>query len=107
MGYSLLYRKKGAQATVDTCRELGIAVLAYFPLAMGVLTGKWKSKDLYLQRARHRGPRVFPAGDGRAYWQVEEQGSILAESSASRSSRISRWRWACLLASGRARSSTR
>jgi pyridoxine 4-dehydrogenase len=43
INYSLLYRKKGAQETVDTCNELGIRVLAYFPLAMGLLTGKWKS----------------------------------------------------------------
>jgi pyridoxine 4-dehydrogenase len=46
INYSLLYRNSGAQATVDACKELGVAVLAYFPLAMGVLTGKWKSKDL-------------------------------------------------------------
>merc|ERR1719491_138418 len=44
INYSLLYRKK-AQETVDVCKELGIAVLAYFPLAMGVLTGKWKSTE--------------------------------------------------------------
>lgn len=43
INYSLLYRKKGAQKTVDVCNELGIKVLAYFPLAMGLLTGKWKS----------------------------------------------------------------
>lgn len=49
INYSLLYRKNGAQATVDACKELGVAVLAYFPLAMGVLTGKWKSDDLYRQ----------------------------------------------------------
>lgn len=47
INYSLLYRKK-AQATVDTCRELGITVLAYFPLAMGVLTGKWQSSSVEL-----------------------------------------------------------
>lgn len=43
INYSLLYRKRGAQNTVDVCNELGIKVLAYFPLAMGLLTGKWKS----------------------------------------------------------------
>lgn len=41
INYSLLYRKQGAQATVDACKELGIACLAYFPLGMGALTGKW------------------------------------------------------------------
>eukprot|EP00933_Yihiella_yeosuensis_P036113 TRINITY_DN29824_c0_g1_i2.p1 TRINITY_DN29824_c0_g1~~TRINITY_DN29824_c0_g1_i2.p1 ORF type:complete len:461 (+),score=71.85 TRINITY_DN29824_c0_g1_i2:91-1473(+) len=49
ISYSLLYRSSGAQDTVDVCKELGIKVLGYFPLAMGVLTGKWKSDDLYTQ----------------------------------------------------------
>lgn len=49
ISYSLLYRNSRAQATVDACKELGIPVLAYFPLAMGILTGKWKSDDLYRQ----------------------------------------------------------
>jgi len=44
INYSLLYRKSGAQATVDAGNELGVTTLAYFPLAMGSLTGKWKSK---------------------------------------------------------------
>lgn len=44
INYSLLYREK-AQATVDLCNELGITVLAYFPLAMGVLTGKWQPAE--------------------------------------------------------------
>lgn len=54
INYSLLYRRNGAQATVDVCRSLGIKVLAYFPLAMGVLTGKWKSYDF---------PGVGPVGE--------------------------------------------
>eukprot|EP00406_Dinophysis_acuminata_P008338 CAMPEP_0179221464 /NCGR_PEP_ID=MMETSP0797-20121207/6206_1 /TAXON_ID=47934 /ORGANISM="Dinophysis acuminata, Strain DAEP01" /LENGTH=530 /DNA_ID=CAMNT_0020928251 /DNA_START=84 /DNA_END=1676 /DNA_ORIENTATION=- len=43
INYSLLYRRNGAQATADVCRELGVAVLAYYPLAMGALSGKWMS----------------------------------------------------------------
>ena len=40
---SLLYRgpRTGAQATVDACEDLGVKTLAYFPLAMGLLTGKY------------------------------------------------------------------
>ena len=45
IGYSLVGRHNGAQATVDTCNELGIQVLAYFPFAMGILTGKYTSND--------------------------------------------------------------
>lgn len=45
INFSLLYRSSAVQATIDTCKELGVAVLAYYPLAMGVLTGKWRSSD--------------------------------------------------------------
>lgn len=36
--YSLLARNEGNQATVDAGAELGITTLAYYPLAMGLLT---------------------------------------------------------------------
>lgn len=45
IGYSLIGRHGGAQQTVDKCHQLGIKVLAYYPLAMGLLTGKYKSPD--------------------------------------------------------------
>ena len=38
--FNLLYRRQGSLATVDKCNELGVACLAYYPLAMGLLTGK-------------------------------------------------------------------
>jgi len=41
INYSLLYRRSGAQNTVDACDDLGVKTLAYFPLAMGLLTGKY------------------------------------------------------------------
>ena len=41
IAYSLLGRHNGAQETVDKCNELGIKVLAYYPFAMGLLTGKY------------------------------------------------------------------
>ncbi len=37
---NLLYRRQGSLATVEACNELGVACLAYYPLAMGLLTGK-------------------------------------------------------------------
>lgn len=40
INYSLLYRKNGAQTTVDVAKSMGIKTLAYYPLAMGLLTGK-------------------------------------------------------------------
>lgn len=45
IAYSLLGRHKGAQQTLDKCNELGVKVLAFFPLAMGLLTGKYSSLE--------------------------------------------------------------
>lgn len=45
IAYSLLGRHNGAQETVDKCSELGVKVLACYPFAMGLLTGKY-SKEL-------------------------------------------------------------
>lgn len=41
IAYSLIGRHNGAQETVDKCNELGVKVLAYYPFAMGLLTGKY------------------------------------------------------------------
>ena len=41
IAYSLIGRHNGAQETVDYCNENGIKVLAFFPFAMGLLTGKY------------------------------------------------------------------
>jgi pyridoxine 4-dehydrogenase len=43
IGYSLLGRHNGAQETLDKCNELGVKVLAYYPFAMGLLTGKYSN----------------------------------------------------------------
>jgi pyridoxine 4-dehydrogenase len=40
IAFSLLGRHNGAQETVDKCNELGVKVLACYPFAMGLLTGK-------------------------------------------------------------------
>jgi pyridoxine 4-dehydrogenase len=39
--FSLLYRRQGAQATLDACNELGVAAMAYMPVCMGLLTDKY------------------------------------------------------------------
>lgn len=46
IAYSLLGRHNGAQDTVDTCNKLGIKVLAYYPFAMGLLTGKYSPETM-------------------------------------------------------------
>ena len=51
--YSLLYRKPEVDGVLDACRELGITLIAYSPLAQGALTGK------YLPETKASGLRRF------------------------------------------------
>ena len=44
--FNLLYRRQGSLATVEACNDLGITCLAYYPLAMGLLTGKLTPQKL-------------------------------------------------------------
>jgi len=41
ISFSLLGRGNGSQETIDKCNELGVKVLACYPFAMGLLTGKY------------------------------------------------------------------
>lgn len=43
ISFSLLGRHNGSQETIDKCNELGVKVLAYYPFAMGLLTGKYSN----------------------------------------------------------------
>ena len=43
--YSLLHRKPEVDGVLDACRELGITLLAYTPLAGGMLTGKYSAQN--------------------------------------------------------------
>ena len=43
--YSLLHRKPEVDGVLDACRELGITLIAYSPLAGGMLTGKYSVKN--------------------------------------------------------------
>lgn len=43
--YSLLHRQPETNGVLDTCRELGVTLIAYQPLAGGALTGKYKTGD--------------------------------------------------------------
>ncbi len=51
--YSLLHRQPEGNGVLDACRELGITLIAYTPLAGGALTGK------YSATRRARGLRRF------------------------------------------------
>ena len=55
--YSLLYRTE-AEATLPTCRELGISFVAYSPLGRGFLTGSFQRvSDIPEGDRRHEHPR--------------------------------------------------
>ena len=43
--YHLLQRKVEKEGLLDQCRQLGIRVIAYSPLAMGVLSGKYSAEN--------------------------------------------------------------
>jgi len=43
--YSLLHRQPETNGVLDACRELGITLMAYTPLAGGLLTGKYSSQN--------------------------------------------------------------
>jgi aryl-alcohol dehydrogenase-like predicted oxidoreductase len=51
--YSLLHRRPETDGVLEACRELGVTLIAYQPLASGALTGK------YLDGPRPRGLRRF------------------------------------------------
>jgi aryl-alcohol dehydrogenase-like predicted oxidoreductase len=72
--YSLLYRKPEVDGVLDACRELGITLIAYSPLAMGALTGK------YSARTRAGGFRRFlPSFRGQAMAAVQPVVELLRE----------------------------
>jgi len=46
IAFNLLTRRQGSQATVDAGLEIGVKTMAYYPLAMGLLTGKLSPQRL-------------------------------------------------------------
>jgi aryl-alcohol dehydrogenase-like predicted oxidoreductase len=65
--YSLLHRQVEVNGVLDACRELGVTLIAYQPLASGALTGK------YGPGARPKGLRRFlPYFRGKGLEALEE-----------------------------------
>lgn len=61
--YSLLTRQIEQNGTLEKARQLGVTILAYSPLAQGLLTGKYTSESVKaLQGARRIDPRFSPKG---------------------------------------------
>lgn len=64
--YSLLNRQPEANGVLDACRELGITLIAYSPLAGGALTGKYSATQ------KARGLRRFMPNFSRKTMQALE-----------------------------------
>ena len=61
--YSLLHRKPETNGVIDTARDLGVTILAYSPLAQGLLTGKYTPEaNLKPAGARWLDPRFSQSG---------------------------------------------
>lgn len=61
--YSLLTRQIETNGILDTARQLGITILAYSPLAQGLLTGKYAANSSVKPTgARRIDPRFSPEG---------------------------------------------
>jgi aryl-alcohol dehydrogenase-like predicted oxidoreductase len=73
--YSLVYRKPEVDGTLDACRELGITLIAYSPLGMGALTGKYSAQH----RAGGFFRRILPNFSRRAMDTVQPVLNLLRE----------------------------
>jgi aryl-alcohol dehydrogenase-like predicted oxidoreductase len=60
VAYNLLDRRIERNGVLETARELGITIIAYSPLAMGVLTGKFHGDPGLLERAGGLRRRLRP-----------------------------------------------
>lgn len=67
--YSLLYRWPELNGLLETCKELDVKVLAYSPLALGFLTGKYNADVLPSGPRNKIGKELFSTGD---YANLEE-----------------------------------
>jgi pyridoxine 4-dehydrogenase len=81
IAFNLLTRRQGSQATVDAGNALGIKTLAYYPLAMGLLTGKLsgagmraRTKDLWSDFRSQDLIRYIEGGKGGSAGDVPEGG---------------------------------
>ncbi|MGC9505215.1 aldo/keto reductase [Baaleninema sp.] len=60
--YSLLSRKVETQGIVETAKALGVTLLAYSPLAQGLLTGKYTPENSSPSGGRQLDPKFRPEG---------------------------------------------
>jgi len=73
--YSLLHRQPETNGVLDACRELGVTLIAYTPLAGGMLTGKYSAEN----RPSGFYRRVLPRYRGKALEAVQPVVGLLRE----------------------------
>jgi len=73
--YSLLHRQPETNGVLDTCRELGVTLIAYTPLAGGMLTGKYSAEN----RPSGFYRRVLPRYRGKALDAIQPVVGLLRE----------------------------
>eukprot|EP00978_Attheya_sp_CCMP212_P025936 scaffold84360_cov47-Attheya_sp.AAC.5 len=61
---SLLYKWPLENGLLDVCNELGVKVLAYSPLALGFLTGKYSATNLPTAARKSLGKKLFDTSNG-------------------------------------------
>ena len=77
--YSLLHRQPETNGILDTCRELGVTLIAYSPLAGGRLTGKYSAQN----RAGGFFRRILPQYNRKAMAALQPVIQLLREIGAS------------------------
>jgi aryl-alcohol dehydrogenase-like predicted oxidoreductase len=73
--YSLLHRQPETNGVLDACRELGVTLIAYTPLAGGMLTGKYSAEN----RPSGFYRRVLPRYRGKALDAIQPVVGLLRE----------------------------
>jgi aryl-alcohol dehydrogenase-like predicted oxidoreductase len=73
--YSLLNRRPEVNGVLDACRELGITLIAYSPLAGGKLTGKYSAQN----RAGGFFRRILPQYSRKALDEMQPVTKLLRE----------------------------
>jgi len=73
--YSLLHRQPETNGVLDACRELGVTLIAYTPLAGGLLTGKYSAEN----RPGGFFRRVLPRYRRRSLEAIQPVVGLLAE----------------------------
>lgn len=73
--YSLLHRQPESNGVLDACRELGVTLIAYSPLAGGRLTGKYSAQN----RPSGFFRRILPQYNRRALDAIQPVIKLLGE----------------------------